>query len=696
MSAMTLYDAIAAQGFAPPGELLWDGEIHRFPSDPRKRKKDGWYVAFEDTRGRAAAFGSWRQGNDKHTWSNGTGRTLTAEDWAALEAKKRAAEAQMKATQQKAAQRAASLYAQAATEGTSAYLTRKGIQLPAGVRFVRDLPAQPLGFGRAFSITGLVVPVMNIQGAIQSVQFIPETGGNKYFLPGGKMGGGFFVLGEWPAAAPVPRLALVEGLATGQSIVEATGWPVVVAFSAGNLPHVAGLLRSKHPQAEMLLCGDDDPAGRAKATEAATLVKGRAVFPPDGINDFNDLHQARGLDAVKAVVHPEASEADVLWRTELMSRAKEDGSQILLARLHNLILILEHAPEWRGRLGLNELTQAVTCDGREWSDSQAFELKAWLEKHWIPGEVKTSLLHEAVEAVAARHPYHPVRDHLLRQRWDGIERLPTFFTDFCGTPFIPYTEAVGRSLFVSAVARAMAPGCKVDTMVVLEGEQGARKSQLVLTLFSPAWHMEITEAPGGADFSQNLRGRWCAEFGELAAFGKTDKSRIKQVITQIQDTYRASYARNPRTWPRQCIFIGTTNQETWNDDPTGERRFFPIRCPDIHVEAVEAVRDQLWAEAVHRYHAGEKWWDIPDAEQEQDARFDQDAWEEKIADWLRLRQKVTVLEVIEDCLGLKTDRQGKSEQTRIGNILRRLKWTRKQEANGGRKRFYVPPKARNP
>ena len=117
----------------------------------------------------------------------------------------------------------------------------------------------------------------------------------------------------------------------------------------------------------------------------------------------------------------------------------------------------------------------------------------------------------------------------------------------------------------------------------------------------------------------------------------------------------------------------------------------PIRCGDaIEIEAVIAIRDQLWAEAVWRFRQGEQFHDIPDAAAEQDARFDQDAWEERIDYWLQTKAKVTILEVMEDCLGLKSDRQGRGEQTRIGGILRRLKWLPRRESNGDRRRFYMP------
>lgn len=387
---------------------------------------------------------------------------------------------------------------------------------------------------------------------------------------------------------------------------------------------------------------------------------------------------------------PEAG--DEVWKESLIQKVNfKTGEVSYPCRAYNLILILGNDPAWANRLSFDEFRQRVVVDGREeWTDAAEVELKAWLEKTWISGEVKTATLREAVTAVASRHTVHPVRDWLNALVWDGTERLPTFFSDYCGTPLTPYSEAVARSLFVSAVARIMRPGAKVDTMVCLEGRQGLGKSKLVQAMFGSAWHCEITEAPGGLDFYQNLRGKWVGEFSELSAMGKVDQNRVKQALTQTQDTYRASYGRHSHTYPRQFVFIGNTNKQEYLMDETGARRYLPIECTEINVSAVESIRDQLFAEAVVRYRAGETWWDIPGAEQEQEQRYQRDVWEEKIADWLKGKMKATILEVMEECLMLKTDRQGRSEQTRVGNILRRLKWVPKRGGNGERQRFYEP------
>ncbi|HOW75564.1 MAG TPA: VapE family protein, partial [Candidatus Competibacteraceae bacterium] len=311
----------------------------------------------------------------------------------------------------------------------------------------------------------------------------------------------------------------------------------------------------------------------------------------------------------------------------------------------NLETILDHHAGWLDTLVYDDMSyrtlkyRAPPYPGGavgEWSDADDTWTAIWLERGYGMRPRNTAVA-QVVCATAQRRRFHQVRDWLESLIWDGVERLPTFFSDFCGAKQSAYTEAVGRAFFVAAVARVFQPGCKVDTMLVLEGKQGIGKSRLILALFSAAWHIEISYPPGSLDFYQALRGTWCAEFGEMAAFDRAEVARIKQVLTQTQDTYRASYGHHSGSYPRQTIFVGSTNRREWGQDETGMRRFLPVECHDINVEAVAECREQLWAEAVRRYQAQEAWWNIPDAEREQDARFDYDAWEELIAAWIAQR-----------------------------------------------------------
>ena len=381
------------------------------------------------------------------------------------------------------------------------------------------------------------------------------------------------------------------------------------------------------------------------------------------------------------------------WKATLIQRVDKKTGQIeYLCRVANLMKILENDANWKGRLRFDEFRQGVTDREAEWADHNTIELKAWLEQTWITGEVKTGVVREAVETVARRHAYHPVKEWLTGLQWDQEDRIPAFFADHCGVPISPYSCAVAHSFFVSAVARIFQPGCKVDTMVVLEGAQGLGKSKLVQALFGSRWHCDITQEPGSLDFYQNMRGKWIGEFSELSAMGKADQNKVKQALTQTHDTYRASYGHYSRTYPRQFVFAGNTNKAEYLADETGARRYLPIECTEINPEAVEAIREQLWAEAVHRYRAGEKWWDIPDAEREQERRYQMDSWQELIQPWLAGKTKVLISEVLSEALQIKADRHDRSAQTRVGNILRRLQWLPKRETGEDRRRFYVKSK----
>ena len=457
---------------------------------------------------------------------------------------------------------------------------------------------------------------------------------------------------------------------------------------------------------DIILCGDDDDAGRKYAERAAKAVNARAVFPGGGVNDFNDLHQARGLDAVRTAVLGESAAAmaedEEDWRAELIIKHKDDGSQQIPCRVHNLILILKHAPEFKGRIRHNTFADRVAIDGDDISDAEAIKIKAALEKSWITERVPTSDVHDALQVVAAAHPFHPVRDYLDALRWDGTERIAHFFEDYCGCPRDAYHMAVARSLFVSAVARIYKPGCKVDTMVILESEQGLGKSKLWLTLFGE-WCAELTASLSDKDFYASLRGVWCMDFAELDAFSRSEATQIKRILTSQSDNYRQHYGRSSKSHPRQCVFVGGTNRDDWHKDETGGRRFLPVKIGQtIDVDAVAASRDQLWAEAKVYFERGDTWWDIPDAEAHQDEIYAQDTWEEVIDRWLTARlhdlrhpnEPFAYLlgTIMSEALRIEPGKQTRSDQTRAGSAMRRLGWRVKQETlrGGGRSRVYRP------
>lgn len=446
----------------------------------------------------------------------------------------------------------------------------------------------------------------------------------------------------------------------------------------------------------------------------------RAVFTEaqsgGWVNPAKGRRRASGGKVVKmktkpqARAHPHQAEPSGVmadWRSALIIKHKDDGSQIIPCRVHNLIHILKHSPEFEGRIRFNEFSGQVAIDGQDLDDIGPVKIKAQLECNWIKEKVATTDVVEAMSVVAQQSSFHPVREWLQSLSWDGVPRVESFCHDYLGKPLDAYHIAVARALFVSAVLRILKPGCKVDTMTILEGLQGQGKSTLWLALFDP-WYAEITDSLNSKDFFIGLSGVWCADFGELDQFSKAETTRIKQVITSQSDHYRGLWKGYHKRHPRQCIFVGGTNTDNWQTDATGARRFLPIKLHShrIDVDAVRKVRDQLWAEAVFIVQADPgRWWDIPDAAEHQEASYVGDTWEEIVGRWLsdyyidwknepphqRSELRVTVAAVLEHAIRLDPGKHTRPDQTRAGNVLRRLGWVpRQSRIKGTRVRFYEP------
>lgn len=307
--------------------------------------------------------------------------------------------------------------------------------------------------------------------------------------------------------------------------------------------------------------------------------------------------------------------------------------------------------------------------------------------------VAKDMVHSAVDRRASERSFHPVRDYLSALKWDGQSRLNRWLWDYLGAEHTLYTSAVGRMFPIGMVARIFEPGCQNDYMMILEGPQGALKSTACRVLGGQWFSDNMPDLASGKDVSQHLRGKWLIEVAEMHAMSKAEVTQMKAFITRTTERYRPSYGRKEVVEPRQSAFIGTTNKSVYLRDETGGRRFWPIVTGKIDIEALERDRDQLFAEAVHAYRQGEKWW--PDrrfeAEHiaaEQEARYEADVWEEVVAQWLATKDSVTVYQVAFDALHFETSRIGTADQRRIIAILERQGLQRGTRDGKGR-RLYV-------
>jgi predicted P-loop ATPase len=292
--------------------------------------------------------------------------------------------------------------------------------------------------------------------------------------------------------------------------------------------------------------------------------------------------------------------------------------------------------------------------------------------------------HQAVEIVAYQRRFHPTRNYLDSLTWDGTPRLQKWLVDYIGVKPSEYADRIGAMFLTSMVARIYKPGCKTDHMLVLEGPQGELKSTACSILGGEWFSDHLPDiATSGKDASQHLRGKWLIEVSELHALSRAESSQLKSFVSRQTERYRPSYGRREVIEPRQCVFVGTTNNSAYLRDETGGRRFWPIKAGAIDVDALAADRDRIFAEAVQRYLDGAHWWPDKNFEQkhimpEQAARYEGDAWEDTIAKYLRgaAKGKVTVGDIAREALQFDAQRIGTADQRRIAAVLEQLGWRR--------------------
>ena len=475
------------------------------------------------------------------------------------------------------------------------------------------------------------------------------------------------------------------------------------------------LLRNAGPALAGEACVHDQPARKPQATDksrsALALHKG-ANLRRTG-HTFEGMVEAMSLDPEVATwtlakgMPNQRRELHRIW-DKAGNDAWKDGWQctgkgVPRSNLANALHTLRHAPELGGLLVRDDmarddmLTRAMPgaepfTGLRSVREVDVTALQEWVQRAGLTG-LPSQTTHQAVARVASERAFHPVRDYLDGLRWDGRKRIDTWLSYHLGAEHTDYTERIGRMFLVAMVARVFTPGCKADYMLVLEGQQGARKST-ACAILAGAWFSDALPdlRMGGKDVAQHLRNKWLIEVAEMSSLDKADAAALKAFVTRDTERYRPPHARKEEVEPRQCLFIGTTNKEAYLRDETGGRRFWPVKIGTIDTDTLAYDRDQLFAEAVAAFRAGERWWPDGDFEREvirpeQEARYEADAWEEAVAECAAKHSEVTIMQVAIHGLGFDKPRLGTSEQRRIAAVLERIGWVRKR--GGGGVRYWV-------
>jgi putative DNA primase/helicase len=346
--------------------------------------------------------------------------------------------------------------------------------------------------------------------------------------------------------------------------------------------------------------------------------------------DFEQLQNAQRdfaeFDVEEQTLSNEEPENDE-WRTELAI----DGKGNKYSTIANVSLILDNDPRLKGRFATDEFLKRkvilknlpwrkLTPDTKYLKDEDELNLLKYLEKAYSithRGNIKA-----AFDIHIDANGFHPVRDYLQRPVWDKVPRLDNLFIDYMGAANSEYTKTVTRKTLTAAVARIFEPGIKFDYVLTFVGKEGLGKSSLI-GMLSGAWFSDsfnFNMLHQGNKAYEQIQGFWLIEIAELAGLKKADVDAAKQYISKREDSFRPSYGRNVLTFKRQCIFIGSTNNNDFLVSQTGNRRFWPVTCwiqqptKNVFKDLSNYEIEQIWAEAVLLYKAGETLYLQPEME----------------------------------------------------------------------------------
>ena len=376
----------------------------------------------------------------------------------------------------------------------------------------------------------------------------------------------------------------------------------------------------------------------------------------------------------------------------------------------NVYLHLMHHPAWRGVIWLDEFSNRIVrrmdCpigESGPWDmKSDTLRLGYWLSQQGREERLVVRAEEPIMQGMllaAHQARFHPVRKWLKELAWDKQPRLGTWLADCLDVKQSPYSELVGSYWLIAMVARVMRPGCDFKYMPILCGVQDAGKSRAVKAL-GGEWFADTPFDMRDKDSMQVLRGKWLYEMAEMDSFNRAESARAKSFIGSPSDNYRASYDSHNRDWPRQVVFVGTSNPVDLFKDPTGNVRYWPLEVgEELRVDLVAESREQLFAEAYAAWLEGARF--VPTREQSrllfapvQEEHEQRDPWVDFIAEYLVGKTRVYGTEIYTDALSIEKGKVNDLQMARrVGQAMRKLGWVRKRESHGARGYYYEPPPA---
>ncbi len=375
----------------------------------------------------------------------------------------------------------------------------------------------------------------------------------------------------------------------------------------------------------------------------------------------------------------------------------QPGRTVTVSELRD---ILKAHAEFRGVLAFDEYKFRAAARReppwgkgveRSWTDVDSQQLRAWVYDTFRSG-ASPDVVEAAVSIVADDNKYHSLAEELrsYRPQWDETPRVARWLENYCGVSASKLTESISVRFLVSAVARALSPGCKADHVLVLEGPTGCYKSSAVSALAGAKHYSDSPiDLASARDAPMKLCGVWMQEFPEMSFLSQHRPDVVKAFISRRRDDFIPKYGRHPVCIERSCVFVGTVESGRYLTGSTN-RRFWPVfvcsgEQKKIDTDAIDRDRVQLLAEAVSMYDAGVNWWmDTEDealATNSQELRRDDDSWEEPVteyisAHWSSIKQRgfVTIPDILSKALHLKAGVWKKKDEMRVSDILIRAKW----------------------
>jgi predicted P-loop ATPase len=391
------------------------------------------------------------------------------------------------------------------------------------------------------------------------------------------------------------------------------------------------------------------------------------------------IQEIADLIGIEISTMPDEKTWDLLDRHPDKKTMTEDGREIITKRgkpyshIANINTVLETDPHYADVFSYNILKDEVIISGEALEGHHITKACLFMQSVYEM-RVGKDTMKDLMVLQAKANTFNPLQDYLNGLKWDGVCRIDRLLPTYWGTADTDLICEIGMRWAVSCVARAMSPGAKVDTVLILSGPQGALKSSSLQALASEEFfsdsHLDISNKSAYELIHQS--GVWIWEIAENYTLEKSDINNSKMFLSGRVDRYRPSYEQCPIKRGRSLVFASTTNAWAMLTDNTGNRRFWPVRVGQIDLKAIERDRDQIWAEALYMYNQNEIWWLQGNYEQklrdyQQEFTLD-DPWQEAVEMVLQKYPKGFCNADVFDALELPQHRRGRKDSSRVNVI----------------------------